>query len=542
MQLRTFNSFFMKKALLLLAFIPLSSFAQPWLKFFYPAWVYHVTSSFNKDYDPGYLLTLQAANFSPISNQHTIIEKIDDNGLLIQEIIAGNGPNESSRFDFPYVTIEGELILPGSKWSSNQIEDPILVKLDLCRQKNWCTSLVNNPDWPDFFLDACVTSDGSIVALSMQNDPDNTESFHLHKFTPDGQPLWRKELASPQLHPDIWDPEPWKLLQMPDGDFLVTGNCYWPNPEGGLQKWIRMFLVEADADGNEEWFYVHGINDYIYTMGGISVLYNNKIYTDGAWYNPQNNYPTPQLFVNDLDRNYIYDAPVVIFDTLNRFAANYFIMTDNQDGYFYGSAKMYLPNTYEDTRPVMIKIDTLGNVLDLFITETQPPLYWAGLPSLTLDGKIIVAGACAGTNPDYDDVYAMRLLPELELDSIPWSNLNYDTLCPEPIVSHVISLDDCLIVVSNEDYKPPVKQTELKITPAPVPANSTLRLLYENTLRYRNINVKCYNSIGKEITAFTINSGVNETTLDVVNWSPGLYMVVAFSGSKAVGRCKFIVE
>jgi hypothetical protein len=190
----------------------------------------------------------------------------------------------------------------------------------------------------------------------------------------------------------------------------------------------------------------------------------------------------------------------------------------------------------------MIKIDTLGNVLDLFITETQPPLYWAGLPSLTLDGKIIVAGACAGTNPDYDDVYAMRLLPELELDSIPWSNLNYDTLCPEPIVSHVISLDDCLIVVSNEDYKPPVKQTELKITPAPVPANSTLRLLYENTLRYRNINVKCYNSIGKEITAFTINSGVNETTLDVVNWSPGLYMVVAFSGSKAVGRCKFIVE
>ena len=136
----------------------------------------------------------------------------------------------------------------------------------------------------------------------------------------------------------------------------------------------------------------------------------------------------------------------------------------------------------------------------------------------------------------------MRLLPELELDSIPWSNLNYDTLCPEPIVSHVIPLDDCLIVVNNEDYKPPVKLMELKITPAPVPANSTLRLMYDNTLRYRNITVKCYNSMGKEITAFKVNSGVNETMLDVANWSPGLYLAVAFSGSQVVGRCKFIVE
>jgi hypothetical protein len=302
-----------------------------------------------------------------------------------------------------------------------------------------------------------------------------------------------------------------------------------------------MFLVKADADGNEEWFYVHGINDYKYTLGITSVIYNNKIYTDGAWYNSQNSYPTPHLFVNDLDGNHIHDAPVVIPDTLNRFAADYFLLTNNSNGHFYGAAVMFQPDNFKDTRPVVFKLDTLGNVLDMFITETEPPQY-SGYPSLTHDGKIIVAGACAGTNPDYDDIYAMRLLPELELDSIPWSNLNYDTLCPEAIVSHVIALDDCLIVVNNEDYSPPVKQTELKITPAPVPANATLRLIYDNTLRYRNITVKCYNSIGKEVTSFCVNSGVNETTLDVVNWSPGLYMAVASSGSQAVGRCKFIVE
>ncbi len=532
----------MKNVFLIILLFPLITNAQPWLHYYSPDWESHLPYGIKQDYDVGNMLNIYVANFTPINNAHSLLWKLDNNGTQIFELLIGDGVAERSCIIQPYNLPNGETILPGAKFNDNYIDDPLLLKLDSCRQKEWCTNLVNNPSEPDFFWDAIVTEDGSIVALSMQNDPDNMNSFHLHKFTPDGQPVWRKELASPQLHPDIWDPDPWKLLLMPDGGFLVTGNCYWPDPGGGLSKYIRMFLVKADANGNEEWFYVHGINDNKYTLATTSVLYNNKIYTDGAWYNPQNSYSTPQLFVNDLNGNYIYDAPVAIPDTLNRFAAGYFLLTENLNGNFYGSAAMYLSNNVTDTRPVMIKIDTLGNVLDLFITETQPLLFWAGLPSLTHNGKIIVAGACAGTNPDYDDIYAMRLLPELELDSIPWSNLNYDTLCPEPIVSHVIALDDCLIVVSNEDYKPPVKQTELKITPAPVPANSTLRLLYDNTLRYRNITVKCYNSIGKEVTSFCVNSGVNETTLDVVNWSPGLYMAVAFSGSQAVGRCKFIVE
>lgn len=531
----------MKRALFILAFLPFIVNAQPWLKFYSPDWEYKGLASFNPDYDQGCILSVNVADYIPQHNQHNLFWKLDDNATLMYELLIGNSPEEGCRFDLPCITTTGDMILPGSKWGTELIEDPMLVKLDSCRQKVWCTSLVNNPSEPDFFWDAVKTDDGSIVVLSIQNDPENMQSFHLHKFTPGGQPVWRKELASPQLHPDIWDPDPWKLLLMPDGGFLVSGFCYWPNPGGGLQKYIRMFLVKADADGNEDWFYAHGINDYKYTLGITSVIYNNKIYTDGAWNNPQNSYSTPHLFVNDLDGNHIHDAPVVIPDTLNRFAADYFLLTNNLNSNFYGAAVMFQPDSFEDTRPVVFKLDTLGNVLDMFITETEPPQY-SGYPSLTHDGKIIVAGACAGTNPDSDDVYAMRLLPELELDSIPWSNLNYDTLCPEPIVSHVISLDDCLIVVSNEDYKPPVKQTELKITPAPVPANSTLRLIYDNTLRHRNIAVKCYNSMGKEVTTFKVNSGVNESMLDVGNWSPGLYTAVAFSGSQLVGRCKFIVE
>ena len=532
----------MKSLLIFIMLNPFILIGQPWLMFYSFPYEYHNSDGIITDYDQGYLLNIIVADFYPLYNAHTLLQKINDNGELLYEIQMGNEYTENTRFFSISTDLNRSIILAGANMGTDYNEDPIIVKLDSCREKEWCTRLANNLFEPDFFIDATIIDDGSIVALSIQNDPENMNSFHLHKFNSEGQPVWRKELASPNIHPDIWDPDAYNLLALDDGGFLITGTCYWPNPEGGSAKYIRMFLVKAGADGTEEWLYVHGVDDYIYSMAVTSVIHNNIIFTGGAWYNPQNTYPTPQLFVNDLGGNHVFDQPVIIPDTNGRRSEGYLLLTNNMNSCFWGSAKMYVPGSYSNTRPVMIKIDTIGNVLDKFITETQPPQYWAGLPSLTHDGKIIVAGACAGTNPDYDDIYAMRLLPELELDSIPWSNLNYDTLCPEPIVSHVISLDDCLIVVNNEDYSPPVKQTELKITPAPVPANATLRLIYDNTLRYRNITVKCYNSIGKEVTSFCVNSGVNETTLDVVNWSPGLYMAVAFSGSQAVGRCKFIVE
>jgi len=532
----------MKRVLLILAILPSLLSAQPWLLFNSLPNEYHIPDGIITDYDQGYLFSNIVADFSPTYDAHTLLQKINDNGELLYELTMGNGYTENTRFFSTSIDLNSNIILAGSNMGTDFNEDPILVRLNSCREKEWCTRLANNLFEPDFFIDATIIDDGSIVALSIQNDPENMNSFHLHKFDPEGQPVWRKELASPNIHPDIWDPDVYNLLALDDGGFLITGTCYWPNPEGGSAKYIRMFLVKAGGDGTEEWFYVHGVDDYIYSMAVTSVVNNKKIFTSGAWYNLQNTYPTPQLFINNFEGNHFFDTPVIISDTIGRRSEGYFLLTNIQNCCFYGSAKMYVPGSYSDTRPIMIKIDTLGNVLDKFITETQPSLYWAGLPSLTNDGKIIVAGGCAGTNPDSDDVYAMRLLPELELDSIPWSNLNYDTLCPGPIVSHVIPLDDCLIVVSNEDYKPPVKQTELKITPAPVPASSTLRLMYDNTLRYRNITVKCYNSMGKEITDFKVNSGVNETMLDVANWSPGLYMAVAFSGSQVVGRCKFIVE
>ncbi|HLN53531.1 MAG TPA: hypothetical protein VK212_07460, partial [Lentimicrobium sp.] len=262
----------MKIILIILILISYNSQAQPWLKNYEP-WNSNIPGSVQSDYDKGYILSIIAINYSPF-NQHQIIQKIDDNGDLNYQFIIGNGLNECCRFELFTQDSLNNLFFPGAAWSQSSSEDPILMKLDSCRNKVWCTRLNNNPS-SDGFWDVVVTDDGYIIAVSIQNDEQNMDAFHIHKFTPDGRQIWRKELASVQQHPDIWSPEPVKLLLMPDGGFLVTGYTWWPNPGDTTgYYYIRSMLVKADSAGNEEWLYVHGIDDYFYSSSSVSVYYD----------------------------------------------------------------------------------------------------------------------------------------------------------------------------------------------------------------------------------------------------------------------------
>ncbi|HLN52857.1 MAG TPA: hypothetical protein VK212_04060, partial [Lentimicrobium sp.] len=262
----------MRKSFIILMFISLQSNAQPWLKYYQP-WTQNSPGSVNCDYDNGYLLSIIAVNYSPF-NQHQIIQKIDDNGNLNYHLVLGEGLGEGSRFDLFNLNSNKEIILPGAIWDQGLTSDPVLLKLDSCKNKLWCTRLNNNPS-TDFMWDAVETSEDYIIAVSIQNDEQNMDAFHIHKFTPDGRQIWRKELASVQQHPDIWSPEPVKLLLMPDGGFLVTGYTWWPNPGDTTgYYYIRSMLVKADSAGNEEWLYVHGIDDYFYSSSSVSVYYD----------------------------------------------------------------------------------------------------------------------------------------------------------------------------------------------------------------------------------------------------------------------------
>lgn len=536
--------FKMKHLYILFIFTPIFVCSQPWHHdYAFPAWTYHLPSSIVVDYDKGFILSAVVYNFTPNFEQRNLNYKIDDNGNVIYEFTLGTGPDQNSYFEFPSLSSQGELIMAGGTFQPSVGENPMIVLLDSCRQKVWCTSLLNNITGPDFFIEGFMLADKSIIALSLQNDIDSFKPLFLHKFSSEGQPIWRKEIASMTNHPLIWNPMPSKLLLLSDGGYLVTGECYWPNPNDPYgAKYLRMFMVKADSSGNEEWLYVHGINDYVYSSAHTSVEYNGNIYTDGRLFSSGVGYPTPHFFKTSLNGTHLFDTSIVFPDYNNRRLKNSSILSQNVNGYFFSALKMYPFDEYSnDARPAMAKIDTMGTVQEFFMYDTVPPLKFIGLPFPTKDDKIIVAGGKLTSNPDITDVFASRLTTDtLTLDSIAWTSYSYDSLCPE-IESHTISLDNCLIVVSNDDFKPPIKQYSLKMTPAPVPAVNNLQILYENTLLFRNITVRCYNIMGDELTAFNVNSGITESNLNVEEWPQGMYFAVAYSDNVKIGCCKIIV-
>lgn len=518
----------------------MNSYGQPWLKYYQP-WTQNTPGSVKCDYDRGYLLSIVGVNYPPF-DQHQIIQKIDDNGDLNYQFILGNGLNQNSRFDLFTVNSDNNYLFPGGIWGQNNWSEPLLLKLDSCKNKIWCTQLANNPDNEDFFWDAVSLASGEIVVLSIQNDPQNSQAFHIHKFTSSGEQMWRKELASSQLHPYIWDPEPWKLLLMPDGGFLVTGFCYWPNPGPTQMNYIRSFLVKADTEGNEEWLDVHGIDDYIYSYSTVSSLFNNLIYTDGATNSDNLPYSTPHLFKHDLTGNLLYDTRIYVEDANNRTAKYASLISENCNGNFFIDVNMYVQGSTSEERPAFLKVDTMGLIQDFYMPDTLLALSYAGLPAITNDNKVLFPGVKIGTD-QFENVYLIRcLIDSLQIDIIPWSNSKYDTLCLEPIGSHTISLDSCLIVVSNDDFKPPVFNTLLEMLPYPVPTDGQLIIKHSNSLQFRDITIKFYNTLGTLIETITVNSGTDASKIDAAYWPSGLYVAVATSRGSMIGSCKFIKQ
>jgi hypothetical protein len=56
------------------------------------------------------------------------------------------------------------------------------------------------------------------------------------------------------------------------------------------------------------------------------------------------------------------------------------------------------------------------------------------------------------------------------------------------------------------------------------------------------MQLRCYNSFGRQLHSQKIYTGQQETTLDVSGWSAGRYVAVMYSDGGACGKVKFVVQ
>ena len=536
------------KTYILLFFLLISHIlnAQSWEQIFGYSSRRETFRNLTESYDHGFLV-LGSFHYYPDTRGWVI--KTDVNGNLLYDISIGTGIGLSQGNYPSYIepTSDGGFIVCGShdRWTPNDIG---VTKHNACGDLEWCKIFrTDGPDMFDWGRKILQLPDGGYIMLtqSYATNTNNTK-IHLFRFDSSGEVIWIEPYALTENHPYINNNGAYDLLIDKNGDYFLSGFCYWCDDSVANGGWnnvcrLKVLTLMADISRSEKWVSVFKdtLRDQ-YSSARFSTERHGKFYT-GANYRINGEFPL-MLLINDSLGNFIHDTLPQIPNIGKKWAEGYLL-----DPVFTSDERMFAHSLTVDSTNFypgwfsLHELDSLGGWHNTFL---HPNAHYEARMIVTSDDKLL-AGAVIGSGYG-QDIILMKFNTNLEYDSIYTAPREYDYLCPEPIVSKTIDLSDCDIVVNVEDI--PNRETYyarislIPITPAPNPARENIRFLLQNTEHHRNIRIVCYDVFGRQLATLPVNPGINETSLSISNWPKGLYMAVVYAGSKQMGKAKFVVE
>ena len=100
----------------------------------------------------------------------------------------------------------------------------------------------------DFLSDVVTTPDGGCCSIiNNAFEPLVINQSGLLRFSPDGELVWQKYYQSEDGGVD--DQYLHNLITTPDQGFLLTGFCYYPDPENPSIYWVHPYYVKVDSSG-----------------------------------------------------------------------------------------------------------------------------------------------------------------------------------------------------------------------------------------------------------------------------------------------------
>jgi len=518
---------------------------QPWEKIYGVPNRYDEFKNISETYDGGFIL-LGAYDYYPDTRGWLI--KVDINGNMLYDLTIGLGSG-FDQLNLPMSicqTSDGGYIICNAQ-QPDYFGDIGINKLDACGNLEWC-KVFNTPNEPDWGINIQQLQDGGYIMVTIGHGGlVNNPKIHLFRLNSTGEVLWKEPYALTTNHPYISYNEPYDLVVTPDEDFFISGLCYWCDDSvgtGGVNNRCRLktMAILADSSRLEEWVSVYQATDTLaYSMAGWATQHESGSFYVGAVDRATDAAPSILLVLDSLG-NYVHDSmpqfPMAGNKWVEGFMVNPSFTSDGRlfTNILYADSTNYFPGWFG-----LHELDSLGGWHNSFI---HPTAHAESRIMVTSDDKI-VAGAVVGSGIN-QDIILMKFNTSLEYDSIYTAPRVYDYLCPDPIVSKTIDLSDCEVIVNVEDI-PTRKEyyariSLIPITPAPNPAKDYVRFLLENTEYHHNIRIVCYDLFGRQLAELPINSGVNETGLDVSHCRPGLYMAVVYSGNRQMGKARFVVE
>jgi hypothetical protein len=472
--------------------------------------------------------------------------KTDINGFRLWDKSFQDTP---ARIAFYSVTTTetGDITMIGRR-VNNGYHDPIIVKVDACGQKQWC-KIYDAVSQYGLGVDIILLPSGGYMALFYNwVDPWENKPMWLFRLDAEGNIIWQQYFPQDSI---FWGTSVYRILLSPDSTVILTGESYTPNPGQTSPSWLRPFVAKVDLDGNAVFELSWGRDDYLVGVGFSSVVdLKGNIYTTASHARPVPPYgDSPCLLRTSSEGQEI--SFIDLIDTTKTGGSG--ALSWFQDSTMIINGAWKGPNSWDTTINGVFKTDTLGNIImkkDLFG-------FTNGFNSCitTFDNKAVLIGPFGLYYPYWQTVM-IKLNSGLEYDSIYTRPFTYDSLCPYPIASDTILLDDCEVVVDiDEPIKNPEK-TELKIFPNPASQKTTIELpeylvrvsggfgFSATTIyhQWKDVRLEVFDLFGKLIFSETVPQHKNSVSLHVSSWSPGMYLARIVFMNEVVAREKFVIN
>jgi len=484
-------------------------------------------------YDNGYLLL---GSITPNFPLFSWLIKTDINGAVLWQKIIGGGVHTTTNIRKVDQNLSGEIFLCGSVKSEDD-SNPVVIKLNVCGEKIWCQEISTTSEH-DFFRDIVTTLDeGCAVLIYGAFLPLTTFKTGIMKFSSKGDLLWQKYYESSDTN--IFGENLSNLIMTPDQGYLLTGYCYYIDPENPSYGWLHPYYIKADSFGNFEWETV--VHKETGDVGGDAhmTLINPSqtcYYSCISHYYHSDTLATtrPALIKLDLQGNLtgVYDLVQANYDLGKIMTFDFF-----NDSILTGSA--FWGNDVEPYESRVILFDTLGHVTD---SVTVMYDYFLGFVKTTFDDKILIFKS---DNTDGElDPTLIKLNMNLEQDTFYTWPFVYDSLCPYQIVSDTIVPDDCGVIVGIEEDGKNVgredgKKRGLEIWPNP--ASGIVDFRWSMVDFRGDLSLMIYDVFGREVAEIKVPERQDQIQINVESYPPGVYIAILKNGCDLLGSGKFVV-
>jgi len=518
-----------------------SSFAQvysdtTWERLYFGPDIDESSNAFNhiEYYDKGYLLSM----YSHTGNLYKpTVVKTDINGYYLWDRILDT--TFQGGILATVISDDGFVYLSGSvSPNDNGPPNPWVIKLNACMEVEWCK--IFEWDETSYAIDIVIDHNGDIIVLTMYYGDSPSERINLIKLSPDGDLIWKKNYATIEDYPYIWNAQGNQLIISEENDYYITGQAWWPtNSDPNQGSGLRSFFIKVAPNGHEEWVMPFGIYNGIYGRAMHSIQFNDTLFL-GMGYDFQLD-ETILIWYSNEGEIYSYISKEPLVEEYEYSQIHYPLLQENNTLWCF---LIYHEFGSDQTRYGYIKIDTAFNVLDYMEDDRWGEGFRISLIQ-TFNNKFITIAAKKEEGPDYNyDVYISKRNEDYSFDTVytNWSG-HYDTLCDHEIVSGYLPYECETVIVGMEEVEAQaqLQAKELHITVNPNPTQAIAAAEFEN-FWYKELQMQVISLTGKEQTKQTATAYPRSFSFNTQNYAKGMYFIVLRHNGKIVGSAKFVKE